>query len=418
MINRYRIENPMDKIVLHRSLITPSTVHGYSLAIEYMRNWFLKQFDKDFFKTVYINGKHVFDDYRRFNKTQLLKVEKPAVAIIPSVNYDYDRDMLDTYLGGRDLAINRVAIIQNGFLTDHDNNIYLGFRMRQLEMPFTFRVRVKSRAQQIDLYEYMQLAFRVGSSQGENISMDFHVPMEIMLNIAKDAGFEIKDEKIVDVVKFLSYLNAHSQIPFTYKFRAINGESEFFMRVDNLYMYISNTDKLSLDDGEREGQLDNNFHIEMNCILRVPIPHFYFYFSDKTIQNFYKARKEVSGLYSFKILEPPYKNDKGWENYLSTDWVDESKHVDSIDFKELIQGDLLKVYNFNRSLNLSPAIFMDIIIFNGQKQLDIKIDWENLIVDINQDLPDEDSKICIYVDKEYVNDKLLYLQNANSTRLS
>ena len=61
---------------------------------------------------------------------------------------------------------------------------------------------------------------------------------------------------------------------------------------------------------------------------------------------------------------------------------------------------------------------MDIIIFNGQKQLDIDIDWETLIVTINKEVPDEDTKICIYVDKEYVNDKLLHLQKANNTRLS
>ena len=69
----------MDQISLHRNLSTPSTIHGYSLAVEYMKNWFLKQFDDDYFKTVHINGKHVFDDYRRFSKTELLKIEKPAV---------------------------------------------------------------------------------------------------------------------------------------------------------------------------------------------------------------------------------------------------------------------------------------------------------------------------------------------------
>lgn len=418
MISRYRMQNPMDQISLHRNLSTPSTIHGYSLAVEYMKNWFLKQFDDEYFKTVHINGKHVFDDYRRFNKTELLKIEKPAVAIIPSVNFDYDRDTLDLYLGGRDLAINRVAIIQNGFLQDHDNNVYLGLQLQQLEMPFTFRIRVKTRAEQIDLYEYMKLAFRVGSTQGEDISMDFHVPSDIMLNIATDAGFEIKDNKVVDVVGFLSYLNGHSTIPFTYKFRTINGNSEFFIRLDNLYVHINNTDKLSLDDGEREGQLDNNFSIEMNCTLQIPIPHFYFYFTNRTIQQHYKAVKDLSGLYSFKIIQPPARNSKGWLNYLSTDYIDNSKYLSTIDFKELIQGDLLKVCKFNQSMGLSPAIFMDIIIFNGQKQLDIDIDWETLIVTINKEVPDEDTKICIYVDKEYVNDKLLHLQKANNTRLS
>ena len=52
---------------LYRNLVLPSYVHGYSLAIEYMKKWFVDKFPKDYFKVIHINGKHVLDDWRDFN---------------------------------------------------------------------------------------------------------------------------------------------------------------------------------------------------------------------------------------------------------------------------------------------------------------------------------------------------------------
>ena len=38
---------------LYGNLALPSYVHGYSLAIEYMYDWFKSKFPKDFFTVVY-----------------------------------------------------------------------------------------------------------------------------------------------------------------------------------------------------------------------------------------------------------------------------------------------------------------------------------------------------------------------------
>ena len=59
---------------LYRNLAMPSYVHGYSLAIEYMRSWFLSHFDKNFFKVVHVNGKHVLDDWKHFNNYNIVNI--------------------------------------------------------------------------------------------------------------------------------------------------------------------------------------------------------------------------------------------------------------------------------------------------------------------------------------------------------
>ena len=46
----------------------------------------------------------------------------------------------------------------------------------------------------------------------------------------------------------------------------IDGKSEYFVRVNKVLAHLMNKDKLNRDDGDLEGQIYNNFHVEMSCI--------------------------------------------------------------------------------------------------------------------------------------------------------
>ena len=60
----------VQKIKLLSSLCTPSYVHAYSLCIGYMKKWFLDHFPENYFKTIYIEGKHVIDEYKKYNNKE------------------------------------------------------------------------------------------------------------------------------------------------------------------------------------------------------------------------------------------------------------------------------------------------------------------------------------------------------------
>lgn len=416
-----------NKVILKRNLSIPSAIHGYSLGVEYMKWWFLKEFDKDFFKSIYIDGKYIFDDFRSLNRQKLIKREKPMLAIVPAVNPDYDRDKLDLYQGGREVLTRSHTGYNTGFLQDYEDNQFLGVQLKELEMVFVFKIRVSSRAQQLDLLDYMKMAFRLGSTQGRDLTMDFHVPQEIMLNIAKDKGFEIeysKDDitlpKIKDIKGFLKYLNGNSHIPFLYKYRAINGNNEFFIKLKDLYIHISCLEPITIDDGEREGMNDNNYHLEMSVTLHFPVPHFYYYYTNETLDNRYKRRNDLAGLYNLDILniEPPAVNEKNWRQYLSTDYIEENYYIDTIDLSELLENeDLIKVMKHSRECGISSALFMDIKMYNGQKEIGFDIDWNTFIVSIKRDLIDITTKITIYVDLEYVNEQLDLITNFYENRV-
>ena len=97
----------------------------------------------------------------------------------------------DTYMGGKEKLI---ATFNHGkgFFRDWEKNIFLGLNLRELEVGFNFRVRVSTRAQQIDLYRHMELAFKIGFTQYQYINVDFHIPMELMQNMihTHNGGYE------------------------------------------------------------------------------------------------------------------------------------------------------------------------------------------------------------------------------------
>lgn len=406
---------------LYSSISIPSTVHSYSIAVEYMKQWFMDKFNKDYFKTVHIEGKHVFDDFRANpDITSNLKKLKPSVAIIPQLEFEYNRDTLDLYQFGLK-TYSRRSKLESSFFKDKEKNMYLGVSLEQLQMNFNYRIRVSSRAQQVDLYKYIQMACRVGSTQGEYIDIDYHIPYNLMVQVAKDAGFEIKDDKIVNTIDFVSYLNSHSVIPILFKYRTINGKSEFFLRFREVYMYIDCTNSLSADDGEKEGMLHTNFIIDMNVTLKMPTTKMFSYYSleehDK-IEHVESPDNNGIGLFSIKIPNIPEKNEKGWSEYLSTEYFEEQKKTPLvIEFKELFEGsDIEKLINYTKSIHISPLVFIDFKLFNNGEEIKYNIDWDKMTLTTDRIVISDVTNISVYTDLGYMSKQIINMEELYKDR--
>ena len=61
---------------LYSNLIIAQESMGYSIAIQYVKKYILDRLPKNYLRSFHINGKHMFDDFRIFNK-QNVKKEKP-----------------------------------------------------------------------------------------------------------------------------------------------------------------------------------------------------------------------------------------------------------------------------------------------------------------------------------------------------
>lgn len=406
---------------LYRSLCMASSSNSYSICIEYIKTWFLEKFKKDFFKTIYIDGKHVLDDARNLSEIRKLKRLKPSLAIIPNIDLAFDKEKLDSYPFGLNLYM-ATAKYKDSFLCDPANNVYLGIGLETNLINYTFKVRLSTKAEELDMFKFMKMAFRVGYTQGEEVSMDFHVPYELMLQMAKDLNFYIKDNKIANIQKFLKYLNTHSTIPFLYKYRCINGHSEFFIRLSGLYVHIRSTD-ITADDGEREGQLTTNYTIEFTCEVRFPAPKFYAYYSINDHEEFkagkaYETEQSLNS-YTIKVATVPDFNAQKWPQYLTTEYVDDMpNNILTIDFKELFEGDIRNVIENSIKSGISPTMFMEIKVFNDGSEIKQSIDWNTMIMTSEQKLPSQNNFISIYTDLSYIQEELTKINHYNETRIN
>ena len=214
MYREVKFVDASQEVQLNRNITVAPLHQSYALCIEFMRHWFLQRFQADFFSWIHTDGSNVFGEMSKLDKKQILAHmvdDKATLTIVPTIDDDYNRDRLDQNLFGIDQFINTTKI-DKAFFQDPINHRYIMMKMDMMLLNFTFKVRVPSRAMQLDTQKYMKLAFRENLSETDDIDLDYVLPYPMMLYIAKDLGFEIKDDKIVEPIKFLTYLNSRSYI--------------------------------------------------------------------------------------------------------------------------------------------------------------------------------------------------------------
>lgn len=431
----YRDYNkPKHSRTLNKSICIPSIIQSYNMAVQFARHWFIDNFrEGNPFKSVYVDGKHIYDEFRTQTKLELIKRPKPSLAIVPSIDLQFNNDNLDGYAFGLDMYRPRGGLWKDSFFKDHENNIFLGMGMQTLLVNFNIKCRVETRGQQVDMVKYIQAAHRVGQIYGEDVDIDMHVPYGMMIQIAEDAGFEVeydKDAKHYPKVKqlhaFLSYLNTHSSLPFLYKFRAENGHNEFFVRMQRMYVNINPSD-ISYDDGDKEGHLNNNFLIDLNVEIRFPAPMMYIYYSsnEHKIKTVYGTWNQATGIISsiacFKGYDIPKVNAHGWNMWLSTTYEEDDRepgeHTLEIDFSELFENELKVYIDDCLRQGISPSIFCDIIMVNGGERVIGKMNWESRVFTSSAPVRSNGTFIGLYLDMEYMNNYLICTTDANKNRI-
>lgn len=409
--------------MLNSFLITPSMEFSYSLCIEYMKSWFLKRFNKHFFgdnyEFIYVDGSHVFDEFNLKDRQRLLMKAGPdqgALAIIPTIDDDFNREQLEDSFMGADIMVKR-SRYQDSFFKDMKNDRYISTILTLISMNFVFKVRVETLAQQMDLFKRMKLMYRVGYTQGEYISMDYVLPRELMYSIALDAGYKIKNGEIENPIAFLSYLNRHSQLPILYKHRCVNGHNEFFTRMDNMYVWI-NAESISRDQGERLNSLTSKYTIEMNCKVRFPSAHYYIYhtaqkvLSANTGKDLEPSDSVFKTVYNLRQFYIPPTNPDGWNAYLYSEYEDDPNKILEIEFEDFFEGnEIARLIKHALEIHINPRRFIDIELYNDGEHLDYHIEWATLKLTTKEKAYLGDTYIVIYLDLEYLNNHKVEVDN-------
>lgn len=422
------------KPLLYADLYIPSYVHGYSVGLEFIYTYFLNRFPKDFFRTVSVNGSNIYDDFRKFQIGDLVKREKPSCFINTTIQFDFNDNTLDTEYRGIDSYIKR-SMWQRSFFKDPARKLYISLDMELMVLNFNIRTRYDTRAQQLDVFNRMKKLFRIGCTETIDVDMDLHVPYDLMYKVASVVGFSVDQHTgtIIDPWNFISYINSGSQLPVLYKLRYINGRHEFFVRMRNLPIHLNLTNQLDVDDGDTEGHLDNNFGIEMQIEMRLPVPKCYALYNEGKWNHKIEVEPNNGiGVYSMKVFDIPEVNYKGWPMYGHSNYLADKneKVVEKINVKELftappdvkIGNSLLDLIEQSKKEYISPSVFIDIQVYlkdagKTDDTVPISIDWDNYDIILPQYTTAQYFYLAIYIDRKYVNEKIVDITDAKNNRI-
>jgi hypothetical protein len=412
------------KKLLSSSVILPSQQHSYSLCTEFIRDWFLSKFNKDYFTNVHVDGKLSFDDFRRFSSIDdKLKRVNPIVAITPSIESEYTRDWIDSNAEGPLQSLRRTKM-EGRFFSDYDKETHIALQFKSIKMNFAFKMRVNTRAEQLDLYEFVKTNHRCGYTENHIIALDVHVPKQIIAQVAHDVGMDTDDNlNVKEPYKLLKYLNEHSLLPFLYKFRCSNANNEFFIKVPNCNIHLK-IEMPSKDDGERVGIDSTNYMVEFSVEAEMTAPMSYIYYSMHRMEHISDKTICSDGLITVSksvVTDISDKNPDGWDLFATTDYLVENedmfKCID-IDMREyLCNTNINDVLQYTIHNNINPAVFLDFKFYINGRERAYSIDWNTLQCHIKEPIDNLTTVIAVYIDKRYLNEVLINLENMNSSRI-
>jgi hypothetical protein len=408
-ITTERIEIP------YHSLIVPSFVHSYSVCVEVIKKWFLSKFKEDFFTSVQMEGANIMDQLRRYDKTTILQRKSPALYITPSIDMSYNRDNLYLYQYGSNLSVYN-GLLDRAFFKDNKHNTFISVSCEEMSVSVNFKIKVSTKAKQLDLYRYLQLACRAGATETLGFDMDMHIPYNLIMQLASDVGFTIdpETEKIDSIIPFINYLNQNSLLPFLYKYRCINGKNEFFVRLPDSNMHLNIAGDINIDDGTRVDQMTKDFGLELSVNANMMAPKFYVYHSRNEHliieRGGYIEGNDTAYVFnSIKLPDIDTVDEHGWNQYLQTEFEeDEITNPLVIDLKDLFRGsDLEEIIRYTIDIGVSPAVFLNFRIYNDGIRKKIDVDYRNLILYVQEPVTSYITNIFIYANLQYINDQLI-----------
>ena len=405
------------------SVILPSQQQAFAVCTEVILQWFLDKYKDDYFNSVYVDGTHSFDEFRKLSKiNQQMKKTNPLLALVPSIDPSYNRDWIDSTPEIPMLL--RRSRFEGIFLSDvqHNKGLHLQLIFKTIKMNFTFKIRLSTRGQQLDMMEFIKVKHRAGWSETLTRDMDIHVPKEIISQIAFDNGFDLTEGgNPKNPIEVLNYLNTHSLIPFMYKLRCTTGNDEYFIKVPNCTVHIK-SELPTMDDGERNNMISSNYNIEFPLEVEMTAPYCYTYFSQKDTHMYLNAGP-ISNDATITIMQAsltiiPPEDRNHWALLTTTEYgVDEEdigKPLD-IDFKELFIGtEIGMVLDYTQRIAISPAVFLNFMMFNDSKPLKYTMDWGKMIAHIEEGIAVDRTVIGIYVDMKYVNDTIIFVKELDT----
>ena len=386
-----------------------SMSHTYGNVLAFMQKWIMDLFPKDMFKTVHVNSK-IAHRQLRSTEHEYIKKMKPMIIFRPRISgTDEDRFLKGTELTERQVDVyrqwDRGSLMP--FFDDPKKDLCIQYQLNRSVMYIDVTLLFSTLMQQIDYYHYLANAVRIGHPFFIETCLESYIPQEMLYVVSQASGVPLYD-KDGTTKEFLDYMNQNSMYPITYKLQGSTRTKEFYRYYPvNIDTLISELDK---DDGDRQGQVMDQYRISFSVRVEFNSTGFYFIYNDKIfdlkLPHVDPISSEIIPVYTDVLLREDLNLRPGWQIFNRGSFRLENEN-DTVNIDELLNASIKEALEYHKKNGLPIFDFFDLKVRRQGEPImegtDYFIDWDTHILSFKDQDTFHTYSIIICVNVEYIN---------------
>ena len=426
------------------TLGTSSASHTYGNVAAFLQESLKQYFARNFITDIHMESTIAWRNMQRlFGNTsrEFHKRQYPFMIITPNFipNSGNDRYLANTPLTAN--LENAVGGLRRNTLfpliMDQDKQIELAYKINRDQIEFEVELRLKTQAQQLDIYKnlYNQIMWDVPHL--EKASLESMIPKSMIEYIGKLAGIDITQSSDTNnlVPLIMQYLNAHARAPITYKVRNSTSVDEFFMYYrTNLLITYSDLEK---EARTKKNAVDEYCAIRFRIMVDFNLPGMYALVGNHD-KRFHGLKfdavvhstdgVEVVPMFTYANIYNRIQGDTpdGFTFYSSTIIQSEMENrgtLEVVDLKDVIPEDHMRILDQFLADNVPPeTLFRFRLLMNSTELLsncDVaeacpyswEVDWVRKQIRILHSDPEVTYRLIIYANLVQINER--FAQNLN-----
>ena len=386
-----------------------SMSHTYGNVLAYIQKWIIDLFPENMFKTIHVNSKIA---HRQLRSTphEFIKKTKPMIIFRPRIpGHDEDRFLRGTPFIERqtDIYSRWGATNLQPFFADYTKDLVIKYQMNRTVMYVDVIVVLPTLMQQLDYYHYIENAVRIGHPFFLSTCLESFIPQEMLKIIGDCVGIPLYDE-YGNTKEFLEYMNGKSGYPITYKLQGSTQSREFYRLYPvNIDTIITDLDK---DDGERIGQVMDNYNISFTLRLEFNSTGFYYIFSDSLMDIklpvIHPENSEIIPVFTDVLLKEDLNLQQGWVLYNRGSYRLEDIN-DTVNFDQMLNDSIREALKYHLQNGLLVQEFIDFKIRKQGKPIhegkEYTINWADKVIHFHKQNTYCTYTIMLCLNVEYIN---------------
>lgn len=422
-----------------------SASHTYGNVAAWLKETLLQFFPKNFFTYAYIDSKIAWKNLYEVlgpGDAEFKKRHYPYMIISPKFNTSVEDVFLANTPLTSDMDNVEAGMARNTIfpiIVDRRTGLHLGYKLNRDRIDFEIELRLKTLAQQLDVYKNMQNQMMWNRPFTRMVCLESMIPKSMIAYLGRQAGIDISQstEENNQVPLIMRYLNSHSRYPITYKIRNSTAVDEFFLYYKNNVL-LTFTD-IQTSDGNKINAVDEYFPLTFRCSVEFNLPGMYAIIGsyenrlhslqvDATFGNMSSdSSNEIIPMYTYTNLYDRFvmNTADGFSFYSSTivqtDPQNEGKD-DTIKMSDVIPPDHMEALTQIINNNVAPETIFRFRLLKNSHELPLncdtdvtpcewEIDWRRHQIIIHNTDPMATYRLLIYADMVQINAKFGKVQD-------